>query len=107
APPCQGGGSEFEPRNPLQQKISLWADLFYLPSKPALRQTSFYEMFFHGHVPGKNTVPAVFPQKNGETGPQAGIPLSKKTQRSGFLTASSAFGLIFFICCPLPCPLLQ
>ncbi len=32
APPCQGGGSEFEPRHPLQ-KISFFGTRFFYPSR--------------------------------------------------------------------------
>ncbi len=34
APPCQGGGSEFEPRNPLQTKKTVRKDRFFVWSGP-------------------------------------------------------------------------
>ena len=47
----------------------------------------FYGIVFSRTCTGKkHTNPPVFPQKNGETGPQAGAFLSRKTQRSGFST---------------------
>jgi len=45
-------------------------------------------LFFHGHVPGKNTLTRhCFPQKTGEIRAAARFSLAKKTQRSGFLPA--------------------
>jgi len=47
----------------------------------------FLQFVFSGTCASKKPIcPPIFPQKNGETGPQAGIKMSKATQRSGRLT---------------------
>ena len=54
APPCQGGGSEFEPRNPLQHKGRLRTikrPIFIRHHSQAVRQRSAKPLF-PGSIPG-------------------------------------------------------